>query len=437
MHRIGRAATAARSAASLQTRGYAPVDKVLKKVQEAAEKAKAAAGEAAQSSAAAAERLAKVRQQAAAAASTLGEKVQAATSSAQQLASATVEELVKQNVPGSTAKEQREGQQPQEGEQAGAEGPGGSAEQGAQAEAEGGAQQQQAAAKPSAVQRLRGFAAAAVHEMVRAVQAEEASASALRGKAEKAGDIQTATTSELTVSAHQPQQTGWQKQWSEMTDKLGSHPLFRRMRGLTGGLADTKVFEKGREVRESLRERWETSDSALVHRIQDATDSLFTESEQAKALREIRARDASFDMVDFLRHLRADVPAYLEGRENVIQQHCSPEMVERLTGIMHAQRQQGLIPDPTLLDTSEVELVDLKMLDDQPIVVVQFTCQQINCTRDNFGNVVEGRPDEVHRVYYYWAVQQELEGYVGTDGAFHPPRWQLRELLIRGMHHLL
>lgn len=170
-------------------------------------------------------------------------------------------------------------------------------------------------------------------------------------------------------------------------------------------------------------------------------DSLQTESEQARALREIRARDPSFDMVDFLRSLRDDVQvvikAYLESNEDIIREHCSPEMIERLTGIMRAQKQQGLVPDPTLLDTSEVELVDLKFLDEEPIVVVQFTCQQINCTRDSFGNVVDGQADEVHRVYYYWALQQEKEGYVGADGAYHPPRWQLREMLIRGMHHLL
>lgn len=41
------------------------------------------------------------------------------------------------------------------------------------------------------------------------------------------------------------------------------------------------------------------------------------------------------------------------------------------------------------------------------------------------------------RVYYYWALQQERQGFVGQDGAYHPPRWQLREMLIRGMHHLL
>ena len=31
---------------------------------------------------------------------------------------------------------------------------------------------------------------------------------------------------------------------------------------------------------------------------------------------------------------------------------------------------------------SDVELVDLKFLEDDPVVVVQFTCQQLNCSRD-------------------------------------------------------
>ena len=41
------------------------------------------------------------------------------------------------------------------------------------------------------------------------------------------------------------------------------------------------------------------------------------------------------------------------------------------------------------------------------------------------------------RVYYSWALQQEQVGYVGADGGYHPPRWQLREMMVRGMHKLL
>lgn len=68
---------------------------------------------------------------------------------------------------------------------------------------------------------------------------------------------------------------------------------------------------------------------------------MFAETEMAQALREIRTRDASFDMPKFLTLLKNDVPrvirAYLENDAAVLKEHCSPEMVERLTGIMTAQ----------------------------------------------------------------------------------------------------
>ena len=46
--------------------------------------------------------------------------------------------------------------------------------------------------------------------------------------------------------------------------QLGLHPIFQRL----NRLSDNKVFNKGREVAGDLRERWETSDSPLVQRIQ-------------------------------------------------------------------------------------------------------------------------------------------------------------------------
>lgn len=43
-------------------------------------------------------------------------------------------------------------------------------------------------------------------------------------------------------------------------------------------------------------------------------DSLQTEGEPARALREIRARDPSFDMVTFLRNLKTDVRTVIKVR---------------------------------------------------------------------------------------------------------------------------
>ena len=363
----------------------------------------------------------------------LGEKL----SQAQELGKATVQELFKTGGSSSSTRAEGTDQSSDAGTTSSTSGASSSA--GSKQEEQ---QQQQQKTKKSSgehagiTDRLRGAFATALQEMKSAVLPEAATASALRGASAKAFKIQTSDVTQLAVAPAAPE-SAWQKQFREMGDKLGGHAFFRRV---ASGLKDNRVVKAGEDLTESIREKWETSDSAFVHRIQDATDSFFAEGEAAQALREIRARDPSFDMVEFLRLLRADVPllikAYLTNDQALIKEHCSPEMIERLTGIMKAQAEAGLIPDPTLLDTSEVELVDLKMLDDAPIIVTQFTCQQINCTRDSHGNVVEGAPDEVHRVYYYWAVQQEEQGYVGEDGKAHPPRWQLREMLIRGIHHL-
>ncbi len=48
---------------------------------------------------------------------------------------------------------------------------------------------------------------------------------------------------------------GWQ---------LGAHPLFQRL----AGLRNARVFSRSQQMADDLRERWETSDSPFVHRIQ-------------------------------------------------------------------------------------------------------------------------------------------------------------------------
>ena len=78
--------------------------------------------------------------------------------------------------------------------------------------------------------------------------------------------------------------------------------------------------------------------------LQNMTDNVFSETEMAAALREIRSRDPQFDMVLFLRRLKKDVPVVikgsLEGDVPLLKQHCAPEMVERFSGIFAAQKAQ-------------------------------------------------------------------------------------------------
>ena len=67
---------------------------------------------------------------------------------------------------------------------------------------------------------------------------------------------------------------------------------------------------------------------------------------------------------------------------------------------------QELKEDPTILFVGEVEVVEVRLMDTDPFVICQFHCQQLKCVRDKFGNVVEGSPDTIQRVYYFWGLQQ-------------------------------
>lgn len=46
--------------------------------------------------------------------------------------------------------------------------------------------------------------------------------------------------------------------------------------------------------------------------VQDMTETVFEETEVAKTVREIRARDPNFDMVRFLRNLKQDVAPVIQ-----------------------------------------------------------------------------------------------------------------------------
>ncbi|EIE24514.1 Tim44-domain-containing protein [Coccomyxa subellipsoidea C-169] len=281
----------------------------------------------------------------------------------------------------------------------------------------------------SLMSRLRSAAEVVRREVAAAILPEAPVSSATRAYSEELRGRAPPPTSESAVAVVPP--TRWQRQWDEWQNKLGGHPLFKRV----ASLREHKVFSKGKEVADDLRERWETSDSPLVHRIQDMTETVFEETEVAKTVREIRARDPNFDMVRFLRNLKQDIQpviqAYLKADEVVLSQHCTPGCVQRLSGIIKAEViDEDKYPDTNLLDISDVELHDLQMFEDNPVVVVK-------CFRDKFDNVVEGSPDDVHRVLYVWALQQGTAGFVGADGRLHPPQWQIGEMAVGVAQKLL
>lgn len=84
---------------------------------------------------------------------------------------------------------------------------------------------------------------------------------------------------------------------------------------------------------------------------------------------------------------------------------------------------QGNFEDPTILFVNDPELVELKLVEGEPMVVVQFAAQQIKCVRDQFGNVVDGDPNSIQ---VWGQVLDRVEGFKASGfqgrGYGHRPR---------------
>ena len=285
-----------------------------------------------------------------------------------------------------------------------------------------------------------GFAAMAidaVKEEYRLAMMDPGDAAAERRKAagydEAMFEPYDGTTAVATTAATKPSAFG--KLWGGVKSKLGIASAFDKLEGLK----KTAPYAKGAELAEDMRERWETSDSPVVHRIQDFQDNLFSETEQGEAYRMIRQRDPMFNINDFIAEVRRDIPkvlgAYLKGDVEALKQtNISSEMLERLSGQMNLWKHEGQHVDPRILDLSEVELMEVRLMENEPLVVLTFSCQQINCVRDKSGAVVEGAEDDIQSVHYLWAMQLVDKEYTTKDGRkYTKPTWALRELVLRGM----
>ncbi|KAJ7005454.1 hypothetical protein NC653_004924 [Populus alba x Populus x berolinensis] len=154
------------------------------------------------------------------------------------------------------------------------------------------------------------------------------------------GEISTKTD----IVALPSKQSRWSKKWEAFREKMQGHPLFKRFAGLS-----EPVVTKGQEIAEDMRERWETSDSPIVIKIQDVSDSIFQESDAAASFKEIRRKDPSFSLMDFVAEVQEAVRpvlnAYIKGDIETLKKYCTPEVINRCEAEHKAFQAHGIFFD--------------------------------------------------------------------------------------------
>ncbi|KAI3446331.1 hypothetical protein Pfo_002996 [Paulownia fortunei] len=244
--------------------------------------------------------------------------------------------------------------------------------------------------------------------------------------------IERSTRTDIVVLPSK--QSPWSKKWEAFKNKMRGHPVFKRASGFS-----EPVIEKSQEIAEDMRERWETSDHPVVHKIQDISETVLGESDAAMSFKEIRRRDPTFSLPDFVAEVQEVVKpvlnAYFKGDTEVLKKYCSSHVIERCKAEHKAFESQGIFFDNKILHISEVEVRETKMMGDTPIIIVAFQTQQVYCIRDRLGSITEGGQDTIHTVYYAWAMQQLDPEELG-DGAPYSI-WKLREMQQLGVRALI
>ncbi|GFH23940.1 Tim44 domain-containing protein [Haematococcus lacustris] len=78
------------------------------------------------------------------------------------------------------------------------------------------------------------------------------------------------------------------------------------MQGLR--VEDTAAYKRGQELVADLKEKYENSDHPIVHKVEEVKERLMSGSESSRAMKEIRARDPTFDMNSFVRAIKEYYP---------------------------------------------------------------------------------------------------------------------------------
>ncbi|XP_021768925.1 mitochondrial import inner membrane translocase subunit TIM44-2-like [Chenopodium quinoa] len=245
----------------------------------------------------------------------------------------------------------------------------------------------------------------------------------------------TGETSDRTEVVVVPvKQSPWSKKWESLKEKMRGSPMFKRVTRIS-----EPVVTKSQELAEDLQERWETSDSPVVHKIQDINDRVFGENDSGLSFKEIRRRDPLFSLPDFVAEVQEVIKpvlkAYIKGDFKVLEKYCSSEVVERCKAEHKVFQSQDIFFDNKILHVSEVDVRETKMMGSSPIIILSFQTQQVYCVRNRQGSIKEGSQDTIHSVYYLWAMQQMEPEEINEDAIYS--MWRLREMQQVGVAALI
>ncbi|OAD54856.1 Mitochondrial import inner membrane translocase subunit TIM44, partial [Eufriesea mexicana] len=147
----------------------------------------------------------------------------------------------------------------------------------------------------------------------------------------------------------------------------------------------------------------------LTERVTDIMGGLFQKTDLSETLTQICKLDPNFDRVQFLKYCETDIipnilEAMVRGNLEILKDWCHEAPYKLIAQPLIQIEKLGYQLDNKILDINNVDLVMGKVMEEGPVLVIRFQCQQIVCVKDAKNNIIEGNPDKIMRVTYVWVL---------------------------------
>lgn len=138
-------------------------------------------------------------------------------------------------------------------------------------------------------------------------------------------------------------------------------------------------------------------------------------------LAQIKSADRSFRERDFVKGARNAfeliVDAFAKGDGKVLKSLLDDPVYQNFAAAIREREKAGHTLETTLVGIEEAEIIRAEMQGRNAIVTVRFVSGQVNATRDEDGEVVDGDPNNVVEVTDIWTF--------GRDTRRSDPNWSL------------
>lgn len=255
-----------------------------------------------------------------------------------------------------------------------------------------------------------------------------AEAAAAAAKAAENGEVPEAAEEQpfMAPVVLDGNETVWERRINNLKESLrGSAPL-RAIRRAKRSIAQSEnpVIASTRNIKESMedkiediREAIETSQHPLVWRAVELQDKMFGETETGFALGEIKKVDPSFQVTTFLQEMEeymipTVVGAFLRADQLILSSvmEAESDASRVVTATIQERIARNVYWDTRILDIKRIEFEGAALVNDTPLIMLTFSCQQIHCIKDKTGKIVDGSESDIRNVFYQWVVRRDTGG---------------------------